>query len=102
LLEAPTSHITVHNSVETLNEYDIIQSLTISSSKLGYDFENKMHHHFLSKKCRNIIDTDIECVLLKKFLHGKHRMDEVHGYFKGICEDCLRRIPDQNEPQSIV
>jgi len=57
-----------------------------------------MHHHFLCKKCRNIIDIDVECVFLNESLYEKHRVDEVHGYFKGICEDCLKRDPDQNEP----
>lgn len=85
------SKTTVYNSVETLKEHGIIQSLTISGSELRYDFENKMHHHFLCKKCGNIIDIDVECAFLNKFLHGKHRVDEVHGYFKGICEDCLKK-----------
>ena len=85
------SKTTVYNSVETLREHGIIQSLTISGSELRYDFENKMHHHFLCKKCGNIIDIDVECAFLNKFLHGKHRVDEVHGYFKGVCEDCLKK-----------
>ena len=85
------SKTTVYNSVETLREHGIIQSITISGSELRYDFETKMHHHFLCKKCGNIIDIDVECAFLNKFLHGKHRVDEVHGYFKGICEDCLKK-----------
>jgi len=85
------SKTTVYNSVETLKEHGIIQSLTISGSELRYDFENKMHHHFLCKKCGNIIDIDVECAFLNEFLYGKHRVDEVHGYFKGICENCLKK-----------
>ena len=85
------SKTTVYNSVETLNEHGIIQSITISGSELRYDFRNDMHHHFLCKKCGNIIDIDVECAFLNNFLHGKHRVDEVHGYFKGICEDCLKK-----------
>ena len=85
------SKTTVYNSVETLKEHGIIQSLTISGSELRYDYENKIHHHFLCKKCGNIINIDVECAFLNKFLHGKHRVDEVHGYFKGICEDCLKK-----------
>jgi len=85
------SKTTVYNSVETLNEHGIIQSLTISGSELRYDFRNDMHHHFLCKKCGKIIDINVECAFLNKFLHGKHRVDEVHGYFKGICEDCLKK-----------
>jgi hypothetical protein len=24
-------------------------------------------------------------------LKSKYKVDEVHGYFKGICEDCLKK-----------
>ena len=85
------SKTTVYNSVETLKEHGIIQSLTISGSESRYDFKNNMHHHFLCKKCGNIIDIDVECTFLNEFLHGKHRVDEVQGYFKGTCEDCLKK-----------
>ena len=85
------SKTTVYNSVETLKEHGIIQSLTISGSELRYDFENKMHHHFLCKKCGIIIDIDIECPNIGKMLESGHKVDEVHGYFKGTCEYCLKK-----------
>jgi len=85
------SKTTVYNSVETLKEHGIIQSLTISGSELKYDFENKMHHHFLCKKCGNIIDIDIECPNIGKMLESGHKVEEVHGYFKGICKKCMKK-----------
>ena len=85
------SKTTVYNSVETLREHGIIQSLTISGSELRYDFENKMHHHFLCKKCGNIIDIDIECPNIGKMLENGHRVEEVHGYFKGTCKKCMKK-----------
>ena len=85
------SKTTVYNSVETLKEHGIIQSLTISGSELRYDFENKMHHHFLCKKCGNIIDIDIECPNIGKMLESGHKVEEVHGYFKGICKKCMKK-----------
>ena len=85
------SKTTVYNSVETLKEHGIIQSLTISGSELRYDFGNKMHHHFLCKKCGTIIDIDIECPNIGKMLESGHKVEEVHGYFKGICKKCLKK-----------
>ena len=85
------SKTTVYNSVETLREHGIIQSLTISGSESRYDFENKMHHHFLCKKCGNIIDIDIECPNIGKMLESGHKVEEVHGYFKGICKKCMKK-----------
>ena len=85
------SKTTVYNSVETLRDHGTIQSITISGSELRYDFKQGMHHHFLCKKCGNIIDIDIECPNLGKMLESGHKVEEVHGYFKGICKKCLKK-----------
>jgi len=83
------SKTTVYNSLETLRKHNIIQVLTISGSEARYDFKTEMHHHFLCKRCGTIIDIDIKCPYLNKILNGKHRVEEIHGYFKGICKKCL-------------
>lgn len=85
------SKTTVYNSLEILRKHGIIQSLTISGSESRYDFKNIMHHHFLCKKCGNIIDVDIECPNIGKMLESGHKVEEVHGYFKGICKKCLKK-----------
>lgn len=85
------SKTTVYNSLEILKKHNIIQLLTISKSESRYDFEGGLHHHFLCKNCGAIIDIDIQCPHLKQVLQGKHHVDEVHGYFKGICEKCLKK-----------
>ena len=85
------SKTTVYNSLETLREHSIIQSLNISGYESRYDFENKMHHHFLCKKCCNIIDINIECPNIGKMLESGHKVGEVHGYFKGICKNCMEK-----------
>jgi len=91
------SKTTVYNSVETLKEHGIIQSLMISGSESRYDFRNDMHCHFLCKKCSNIIDINVECPNIGKMLESGHKVEEVHGYFKGICKDCMKKETDQNE-----
>ncbi len=89
------SKTTVYNSVETLNEHGIIQSLTISGSELRYDFENKMHHHFLCTECGRIYDIDFKCPNIEKICQKirseGHQIDEVYGYFRGICKKCLKK-----------
>ena len=82
------SKTTVYNSVETLKEHGIIQSLTISGSELRYDFENKMHHHFLCKKCGIIIDIDIECPNIGKMLENGHKV----GRFMGILKVFVKNV----------
>jgi len=85
------SKTTVYNSLEILIEHSIIQSLTICSSELRYDFKHAMHHHFLCRKCGKITDIDIECPNLGKMLESGHNIEEVHGYFKGICKECMKK-----------
>lgn len=85
------SKTTVYNSLEVLQRHDIIHSLTISGSELRYDFRTEVHHHFLCRKCGKIIDIDVGCPYMDEFLNGGHRVEEVHGYFKGICKECLKK-----------
>ena len=82
------SRTTVYNSLEILKKNKIVQSLTISGSELRYDIEESLHHHFLCKKCGAILDISITCPNMDRTLDGGHRVEEVQGYFKGICKSC--------------
>ena len=90
------SKTTVYNSLEVLSEHNIIQELTISKLESKYDFKSTPHHHFLCNKCGRIIDMDgkcpyNDCPFLDKIFRSKHRIEKVHGYFKGTCEQCLKK-----------
>lgn len=85
------SRTTVYNSLETMEKNKIVQSLTISGLELRYDIKHKLHHHFLCKRCGTIFDIDITCPNMNKILQGDHYVEEVHGYFKGICKNCQRK-----------
>jgi Fe2+ or Zn2+ uptake regulation protein len=82
------SKTTVYNSVEILRKHGLIQSVSISISETRYDFKNKMHHHFLCKNCGKIMDIDIECPNIDKVIKEGYKIEEVHGYFKGLCKEC--------------
>jgi Fe2+ or Zn2+ uptake regulation protein len=82
------SRTTVYNSLEILKKNKIVQSLTISGSELRYDVKESLHHHFLCKKCGAILDISITCPNMDRTLDGGHRVEEVQGYFKGICKNC--------------
>jgi len=83
------SKTTVYNSVEILEEHDLIQSLIISGSDSRYDFRNDMHHHFLCKKCNNIIDINIECPNIGRVIKSGHKVEKVSGHFTGVCKKCI-------------
>jgi len=85
------SKTTVYNSVDILKDHGLIQSITISGSEHRYDFKHNMHHHFLCNKCGEIIDIDVECPNLGRMLECGYEVEEVHGYFKGICVKCMKK-----------
>ena len=85
------SKTTVYNSLGIFKENDIIQTPTISNSEIRYDFKCTIHHHFLCKKCGKIIDIDSSCPHIEKIRKEGYQIDEAHGYFKGICKECLQK-----------
>lgn len=85
------SKTTVYNSVETLKKHKLIQSLTISGSETRYDIAQGLHHHFLCQHCGAIIDIEMTCPNINKTILGGHRVEEVHGYFRGVCKDCIKK-----------
>lgn len=98
LKEIPTiSMTTVYNTLSTFLEKGLINGVTITGTEIRYDLNIKSHHHFLCKKCNRIIDVDVPCQFAEK--QGKvldgHRIEEIHGYFKGTCKDCLQIMSTQ-------
>ena len=94
------SRTTVYNNLETLSDAGLIQRLTICPTEHRYDFNNTMHHHFICKQCGEIFDIKYQCPhvssIKKHIIQQGHRIDEVHGYFKGICKEC---VEEQSEEQ---
>ena len=62
------SKTTVYNTLEILKANKLIQVLTISESELRYEFDSKLHHHFLCKKCGTIKDIEVDCPFFEKML----------------------------------
>ena len=94
LKELPILSITtVYNTLNAFLEKGLVSAVTITGTEIRYDFVTSGHHHFLCKKCGRIIDIDIECPFIEgavKETYG-HKIEEVHGYFKGLCKDCLEK-----------
>jgi len=90
--EIPTiSKTTIYNTLNTLLEKGIIHVITITGTESRYDFKSFPHHHFLCTRCGRIIDIDVDCPYLRERKIGGHKIEELHGYFKGICRECLSR-----------
>jgi Fe2+ or Zn2+ uptake regulation protein len=93
LEEYPTiSLATIYNTLDKLEEINEVVKLKITDdNKVNYDYKKKPLHHFYCKKCGNIFDVDIVCDYAKMLVVQGHKIDEVHGYFKGICSKCNKK-----------
>jgi Fur family transcriptional regulator, peroxide stress response regulator len=85
------SRTTVYNSLETLKNNNLIHTLTIRGTEQQYDIKHELHHHFLCTQCGALIDIEITCPNIKKIVKGGHKVDEVQGYFKGVCKECQEK-----------
>ncbi len=93
--DIPTlSLTTVYNTLSNFLEKRLVYGVTITGTEVRYDFNTNYHHHFLCKECGQIIDIDVKCPYAegKRRIVSGHRVDEVHGYFKGICKDCFKKV----------
>lgn len=108
LRDVPTlSKTTLYSTLELFARKGLVAPLFIDPAEVRYDGIPAPHHHFYCTACRRILDVDIACATGRAGrLHG-HRVDEVHGYFKGVCRDCLAggrshhaaNVPSHNPPR---
>lgn len=84
------SMATIYNTLNAFLEKGLAFAVTITGTEVRYDVITSPHHHLLCKRCGRIIDIDIKCPFAlceRKVIKG-HTIEQVHGYFKGICKDC--------------
>ena len=89
------SKTTVYNALDVLQKHGIIQALTICDSQHRYDINQCVHHHFLCTECGRIYDIDFRCPNMREIRaeieSNGHHIDEIHGYFRGICKNCNQK-----------
>jgi Fe2+ or Zn2+ uptake regulation protein len=83
------SKTTVYNTLDLFRSKGIVQALTISGTEHRYELSRGMHHHLFCHHCGRIYNIDVSCPYLDEMLHDEHKIEEVHGYFRGICKNCL-------------
>ncbi|MBD3288832.1 hypothetical protein GF337_08530 [candidate division KSB1 bacterium] len=95
--KVPTlSKTTVYNTLDVLRQHALVNVLTISESELRYEYARKPHHHFMCKKCGSIFDVDVGCIYQDSMSIEDHKIEEIQGYFKGICKNCLNNNLQEN------
>ena len=93
--EIPTlARATVYNTLNAFVEKGLVTALTIKSEETSYDFKREAHHHFLCRRCGSILDIAVRCRYADVAEVEGHRVEDIHGYFKGTCKNCLRQESD--------
>jgi Fur family peroxide stress response transcriptional regulator len=87
------SKTTVYNTIHTFVENGLVHEVLIKGTELRYDIRLENHHHFLCRECGAIFDVDIECCHFRAGMIEGHKIEQMHGYFIGICEKCLTKKP---------
>lgn len=88
--KVPTlSKTTVYNTLDIFRKYHLVDILTITESEIRYEYILQPHHHFYCRKCGKILDLDVNCVYQEQMCVEGHKIEAIHGYFKGICSECL-------------
>jgi Fe2+ or Zn2+ uptake regulation protein len=95
------SKTTVYNTLDLFHRKGLVSVLTISKTEQRYEPYKDMHHHLLCGRCGRIYDIDISCPYLDGMLHGEHKVEEVHGYFKGTCKHCLSEVRADEEKEEV-
>jgi len=91
------SKTTLYSTLELFAAKGLVVPLTIDRSEVRYDGLASSHHHFFCEHCGRIIDLDVSCATSRRGEIEGHRIKEVHGYFKGICKDCLKQTYKTNK-----
>lgn len=91
--DIPTiSMTTVYNTLKLFSEKGLVEGISITGTEIRIDFNTEPHHHFLCRKCGRILDIRIRCPFAEGKEIDEHQIQEVHGYFKGICQSCNKRL----------
>ncbi|KPK64815.1 hypothetical protein AMJ83_01130 [candidate division WOR_3 bacterium SM23_42] len=85
------SMTTVYNTLNSFLKVRLVSAITITGTEVRYDFITTPHHHFLCRKCGRIVDIDVDCPVAKRKSIKGYEIEEIHGYFKGICKECLKK-----------
>jgi len=100
--DVPTlSRTSIYNTLNTFKENGLLNSLFITSSEVHFDRNTVPHHHFFCNECKKIIDLNIDCAYFKEGDVEGHKITELHGYFFGICKDCLKKGANNGYHNSI-
>ncbi len=92
---------TVYTILELYARKNLVREIRITFDKSCFDGRMDFHHHFLCKKCAKIFDVDLHpCSALQRLEVNGHLIEELQGYFYGICRDCRGSLENNEKIRS--
>lgn len=82
---------TVYNTLSSFLKARLVSAITITGTEVRYDLATTPHHHFLCRECGKIFDVDVRCPIASRKSVNGCKVEEVHGYFKGLCKECMKK-----------
>jgi len=90
--QIPTlSKTTVYNTLNKFAEKKLVKVLPFIGNEKRFDSELSEHHHFICKKCGEVYDVKAPdpIVLDKQQSIDGNKIEEICGYYKGTCKNCI-------------
>lgn len=79
---------TVYNTLDLLQDLQVILKLTIDDKKVNYEYDvAKPHDHFFCVMCESIFDIPTERDAVS--VMDGHMVEQSFVYYKGVCRECL-------------
>jgi Fur family peroxide stress response transcriptional regulator len=89
----PTMSIaTIYSTAQLLAQASMLRILSINDKKVYFDPDTRPHAHFMCRKCKKIIDLDVEFNLLAilKPESGIDSIDYSEVFHYGLCAKCVK------------
>jgi Fe2+ or Zn2+ uptake regulation protein len=84
---------TVYAILENFKKNDLISEVRIDPNCRRFELKKEAHHHLFCRSCRAIRDLLIPpCGALKNKTVAGHLIEDLHGYFYGLCQRCRRGV----------
>lgn len=82
---------TVYNTIDMLESIgEIVKVQIANDNKVRVDYRKEFHHHFECRICGCITDIELCCDRVEFLRRDGYQVEEMHGYFKGVCKVCAK------------
>jgi Fur family peroxide stress response transcriptional regulator len=83
---------TVYTILDLFKQKNVINEIRIQYDKSCYEARIDPHHHFFCRQCKSISDLSvIPCKALEDCTIDGNVIEELQGYFYGVCRNCLAK-----------